>query len=123
MSRLTMILAGLAAAKFKGLLFEDPVSLALVGKRWGLELDSKVYDVRSLRDAFGHGYFQVPHTRRDVTATEFSDVLHRGIADMVTVVFSLHTLHTTELCFVLPYDTLTYEVLDLYDDALKRSGD
>lgn len=121
-TRLTPVLAGFAAAKFKGLLFEDPLSLALVGRRWGVELDSKMYDVRTLRDALDNGYFKVPHTRRDLTATEFAAILNTlnrniGHLDMVTVVFELPNL--LKMCFVLPYDTLAYEVLDMYDAAVK----
>jgi hypothetical protein len=92
------LLVGVAAVKFKRLIFEDPVTLRSAGRRWGVKLDSKMYDARSLRDLVGHGYHKVPHSRRDLTAFErdtIMDTLERNnyVGDMrhkdvVLLVFS-----------------------------------
>lgn len=81
------LLVGVAAVKFKRLIFEDPVTLQSAGRRWGVKLDSKMYDARSLRDLVGHGYHKVPHSRRvleDFERDAIMDTLERNnfIGDM-----------------------------------------
>lgn len=64
------LLAGLAAAQFKRLTFEDPITMQRVGRSRGILLNKQMYNARSLARSMQHGYSFVPHSVRPLTLAE-----------------------------------------------------
>lgn len=72
------MLASLAAAKFKGLTFEDPISLQRVGRSRGVVLNKQIYNARGLKNTMESGYSLVPHSRRQLTRSEKAKIQRKS---------------------------------------------
>ena len=71
-------LAGLAAVKFMGRTFEDPISLQRVGKSRGVVLNKQMYNARGLKKMVASGYKLVPHTRRRLSPAEVTQIARKS---------------------------------------------
>lgn len=70
-----------AVQRFKLSVFEDPVSLQVVGRSRGIVLNKQMYNARSINKARTRGYPLVPHSRRALTNTEIkmAHIVARGL--------------------------------------------